>query len=79
MQLAGVREQNEQTGISKIIDASLYDIREYFQGRATSGRMNNKSENAEYNELISNLRAALKILADEKIAPKVYEHGFLLK
>jgi hypothetical protein len=38
--------------------------------------MNNKSEDTHYMELIVTLRAKLKILAD-KIAPKVYEYGFL--
>jgi hypothetical protein len=38
--------------------------------------MNNKSDDEKYNELISDLREKLKILA-KKIEPKVYEHGFL--
>jgi hypothetical protein len=38
--------------------------------------MNAKSEDATYNELIANLRSALKTLA-KKIEPKVYEYGFL--
>ena len=58
------------------VNASLYDIREYFQGRNDKGIMNNKSDNETYNELIGNLRLALKILA-KKIEPKVYEYGFL--
>ena len=58
------------------INASLYDIREHFQGRNEKGKMNNKSEDEKYNELISNLRKCLKILA-RKIEPKVYEYGFL--
>jgi len=58
------------------VNASLYDIREHFQGRNDKGKMNNKSNDATYTELIGNLRAALKTLA-EKIAPKVYEYGFL--
>lgn len=56
-------------------NASLYDIREYFQGRK-AGRMNNKSQDEKYNELIGNLRANLKDLA-KKIEPKVYEYEFL--
>jgi len=59
------------------INASFYDIREYFQG-VSNGRMNNKSENEEYNNLIGNLREKMKILA-KKIEPKVYEYGFLLE
>lgn len=57
-------------------NASLYDIREYFQGRNDKGRMNSKSDDATYTQLISDLRSKLAILAD-KIKPKVYEYGFL--
>ena len=58
------------------VNASLYDIREHFQGRNDKGKMNSKSDNEQYAELIGNLRASLKILAG-KIEPKVYEYGFL--
>jgi hypothetical protein len=58
------------------VNASLYDIREHFQGRNDKGKMNNKSDDKHYMELIGNLRASLKVLADA-IAPKVYEYGFL--
>jgi len=58
------------------VNASLYDIREYFQGRNDRGKMNNKSDDVKYNALIGDLRAALKMLA-KKIEPKVYEYGFL--
>ena len=58
------------------VNASLYEIREYFQGRNNKSRMKNKSGDETYNELIGNLRSALKILAN-KIEPKVYEYGFL--
>lgn len=58
------------------VNASLYDIREYFQGRNEKGRMNSKSDDARYMELIGVLRSQLLILAD-KIKPKVYEYGFL--
>ncbi|MDR2602260.1 MAG: hypothetical protein LBC53_07400, partial [Spirochaetaceae bacterium] len=57
-------------------NASFYDIREFFQGRKESGTMNAKSADETYNALIAALRAALKTLA-AKIAPKVYEYGFL--
>jgi hypothetical protein len=60
------------------VNASLYDIREHFQGRNDKGKMNNKSNDETYNKLIADLRSALKMLA-EKIAPKVYEYGFLKK
>jgi len=58
------------------VNASLYDIREYFQGRNDKGRMNSKSDDATYNQLIAELRSKLAVLAD-KIKPKVYEYGFL--
>ncbi|MFN8325352.1 MAG: hypothetical protein U0T80_06290 [Flavobacteriaceae bacterium] len=58
------------------VNASLYDIREYFQGRNDKGRMNSKSDDATYTQLIAELRNKLAILAD-KIKPKVYEYGFL--
>lgn len=57
-------------------NASLYDIRAYFQGRNEKGKMNNTSTDEYYNTLIGNLRQALKELA-KKIEPKVYEYGFL--
>jgi hypothetical protein len=58
------------------VNASLYDIREYFQGRNDKGRMNARSTDENYTALIANLRESLKILA-KKIEPKVYEYGFL--
>ena len=58
------------------VNASLYDIREYFQGRNDKGRMNSKSDDTRYMELIGALRSQLAVLAD-KIKPKVYEYGFL--
>jgi hypothetical protein len=58
------------------VNASLYDIREYFQGQNEKGKMNNKSEDETYTRLITDLRSKLKILA-KKIEPKVYEYDFL--
>ena len=58
------------------VNASLYDIREYFQGRNAAGRMNPRSDDAIYSELIGNVRKKLTELAD-KIKPKVYEYEFL--
>jgi len=58
------------------VNASLYDIREYFQGRNAGGRMNPKSEDEKYMEIIKVLRESLKTLA-LKIEPKVYEYGYL--
>jgi hypothetical protein len=63
-------------------DASLYDIKGYFQGFKTGKdgkqKMNSDSSDETYMSLIKNLRSKLKELA-EKIEPKVYEHGFLKK
>ena len=59
-------------------NASLYDIRAHFQGRNDNGRMNAKSTDEKYTELIGDLRQELNLLAD-KIAPKVYEYGFLMR
>jgi len=72
--LALWRYYHQQIGCN--VNASLYDIREHFQGRNEKGKMNIKSEDAHYMERIGTLRAKLKILADN-IAPKVYEYGFL--
>lgn len=58
------------------VNASLYDIRAYFQGRNEKGRMNAKSSDLHYMKLITNLRKELTILAD-KIKPKIYEYEFL--
>lgn len=65
-----------QAGSKADPDAALYDIRLYFQGRDTKGKMNIDSPDTKYMELIGTLRQALKSLA-RKIEPKVYEHGFL--
>jgi hypothetical protein len=59
------------------VNASLYDIREYFKGR-TNGRMNTKSTDQKFNELDQALKISLKNLAGV-IKPKVYEYGFLLQ
>ncbi|MEO0075682.1 MAG: hypothetical protein ABIK31_06205 [candidate division WOR-3 bacterium] len=58
------------------VNASLYDIREHFQGRNESGKMNNKSSDETYMNLIDELREKLRQLA-EKIEPKIYEYEFL--
>lgn len=59
-------------------NASYYDIREYFQGRDNNGRMNNDSDDADYNQCISDLREKMKVLS-RKIEEKVYEYEFLIK
>jgi hypothetical protein len=58
------------------VNASFYDIREFFQGRKENGTMNVTSADETYNRLIKNLRKELKTLS-QKIEPKVYEYGFL--
>jgi hypothetical protein len=58
------------------VNASLYDIREHFQGRDEAGKMNNKSEDEAYSFLIKNLREKLKIL-QKAIEPKIYAYEFL--
>ena len=58
------------------VNASFYDIREHFQGRNATGKMNNKSADETYMGLIKNLREQLKLL-QKNIEPKVYEYGFL--
>jgi hypothetical protein len=57
-------------------NASLYDIKEHFQGRNDKKRMNTRSNDINYTALISELRNKLNVLA-KKIVPKVYEYGFL--
>ncbi|GAA8400188.1 hypothetical protein HpDR44_14460 [Helicobacter pylori] len=59
-------------------NASLYDIKEFFQGRNKQGRLNSptKAKDKYYKQLYANLQYALKDLAKE-IQPKVYEYGFL--
>ena len=58
------------------VNASLYDIREYFQGRNEAGKMNNKSDDETYMKLINELRENLRKI-ETKIEPKIYEYGFL--
>ncbi len=59
-------------------NASLYDIKEFFQGRNKQGKLNSpaKAKDEHYKQLYANLQDALKDLAKE-IQPKVYEYGFL--
>ena len=58
------------------VNASLYDIRAYFQGRNDTGRMNARSDDQSYTALIAELRNKLNALAD-KIKPNIYDYGFL--
>ncbi|MGP1461626.1 MAG: hypothetical protein ACTTKF_08625, partial [Bacteroides sp.] len=59
-------------------NASYYDIRVHFQGRNDKGKMNAKSEDAEYMRLLGNLKEAMEVLR-QQIVPKVYEYGFLME
>jgi hypothetical protein len=66
-----------KTNKTASVNASFYDIREFFQGRKeTTGAMNTRSEDETYNALVKTLREKQKTLA-KKTAPKVYEYGFL--
>jgi hypothetical protein len=56
-------------------NAGFYDIREHFQG-TKNGRMNSRSSDEKYNELLKKLRAEMDLLSKE-IEPKIYEYGFL--
>ncbi|SFE43610.1 hypothetical protein [Thermoflexibacter ruber] len=47
------------------VNASLYDIKEYFQGRNEKGKMNNRSQDETYNKLIADLRDKLDSLAQK--------------
>jgi hypothetical protein len=58
------------------VNASFYDIREFFQGRGGKGAMKTRSGDETYNALIKTLRDRLRLLT-EKIQPMVYEYGFL--
>ncbi len=59
-------------------NVSLYDIKEFFQGRNAQGKLNlpAKAKDEHYKQFYANLQDALKDLAKE-IQPKVYEYGFL--
>ncbi|EGK7523338.1 hypothetical protein IO383_000887 [Campylobacter lari] len=61
-----------------LVNASLYDIKEFFQGRDEKGKMNmpSKAKDEHYKILLSDLNLALNVLA-KKIEPKIYEYGFL--
>lgn len=60
------------------VNASLYDIKEFFQGRNAKGVMNppSKAEDPHYKTLIAALTESLNTLA-KKLEPKIYEYGFL--
>ncbi len=65
---------HEQPNVN--VNASYYDIREYFQGRNEKGKMNAKSSDQIYTDLNAELKNKMSILAD-KIKPKIYDYEFL--
>jgi len=67
------KHYHSQSGIN--VNASFYDIKEYFQGRNKSGIMNKSSKDTQYNFLMANLKIHLKTLK-ELINKKGYEYGF---
>ncbi len=67
---------HSQKGVN--VNASYYEIREYFQGRSDKGIMKSKSTDEIYTQLIGNLRNKLNLLA-RKIKPKIYEYEFLIE
>lgn len=60
------------------VNVSLYDIKEFFQGRDKKGELNipSKAEDSHYKTLIATLTDTLNTLA-KKLEPKIYEYGFL--
>jgi hypothetical protein len=66
-----------KTNKTASVNASFYDIREFFQGRKeNTGTMHAKSNDQTYNALIKTVREKLNALS-QKIQPKVYKYGFL--
>ncbi|EAK4905445.1 hypothetical protein FTJ62_00190 [Campylobacter jejuni] len=61
-----------------LVNASLYDIKEFFQGRDEKDRMKlpSQAKDEHYKALLSDLNIALNALA-KKLEPKIYEYGFL--
>ncbi|HFS5113517.1 hypothetical protein [Campylobacter jejuni] len=61
-----------------LVNVSLYDIKEFFQGRDEKGRMKlpSQAKDEYYKILLSDLNIALNALA-KKLEPKIYEYGFL--
>lgn len=60
------------------VNASLYDIKEFFQGRNDKGEMIDirQVKDAHYKDLMAELADSLNTLA-KKLEPKIYEYGFL--
>ena len=60
------------------VNASFYDIKEFFQGRNAKGKMNktHQAKDTHYKDLMDELADSLNTLA-KKLKPKIYEYGFL--
>lgn len=58
------------------VNASYYDIREYFQGRNSKGRMNSSSNDELYNRLLGELKQEMKTLS-KKLEQFVYAYEFI--
>ena len=61
-----------------LVNASYYEIREYFQWRDNSWKMKNSSDDSEYLKLLWELKSKMNLLAI-KISEKVYKYRFLNK
>ncbi|WP_104625368.1 nucleoside 5-triphosphatase RdgB (dHAPTP, dITP,XTP-specific) [Helicobacter felis] len=59
-------------------NASLYDIKEFFSGRDTKGKLNppSKATDERYKDLYASLQESLESLR-ALITPKVWQYGFL--
>lgn len=60
------------------VNASFYDISARFQGTKANGELSGRSDDPVYEPLRKELGRAKRVL-ERKIAPKVFEHGFLIK
>jgi len=60
------------------VNASFYDISAFFQGTKSNGDLSGRSDDAVYEPLRKELGLAKRVL-ERKIAPKVFEYGFLMK
>lgn len=60
------------------VNASFYDIACRFQGTKSNGELSGRSDDSVYESLRRQLGHAKRIL-ERKIAPKVFDYGFLIK
>lgn len=59
------------------VNAGLYDIRGFFQGRDTNGKMLSKSNDFQYTQFIAELKRVHTVLA-MKLRPTIFKYGFLM-